>query len=112
MKKLFAYWGKTEEYQDLIIREYYQLLEAEVLNLIESNLNRSNKELGKEIANILSDSRISDILSKENELSTKKPYEITLWNSFQKGNNHVIIVLVKRKINAKNNKIKLGKWFN
>lgn len=71
LKDIFTYWEKAEEYQDLIIREYYQLLEREVLNLIRTNLNRSNKELGKEVINILSDNRIVDILNEKNKLSTK-----------------------------------------
>lgn len=71
LKDIFTYWEKAEEYQDLIIREYYQLLEREVLNLIRTNLNRSNKELGKEVINILSDNQIVDILNEKNKLSTK-----------------------------------------
>lgn len=116
LKKMFAYWGVTEEYHDMITREYFQLIEEEVLNLLSSSLNRTNKELEKEIARVLRDERLTEIYSENTPDPTKNLYEKALWNSFQKGTTRVIIQLIQRRNHAnrltRNIKGKLKQWFN
>lgn len=116
LERMFVDWERTEEFADVIIREYYELLKNQVVYLSSPVLNLSKQELAAEIDRLFVDGRIMTVLNAENKLSTRSLYERTLWNSFQKRNNRVIIALIQRKKQTKNftQKIKgsFNKWFN
>lgn len=115
LKEMFMEWQLIDEYDDVVLREYYQLLSEGVLNLSSPELALSKQELEQGVERLLYDERISDIYTTRTRVTTKSLYERALWNNFRKRNTRVIINLIqqKKQTDKYTQKIKdrFTKWF-
>ncbi len=114
-KKMLAYWGQLEEYEDLIIREYYHVVYEEIINLRNQGCTLSNKEQEAKINAILSNEEIKNVFKNETVKIWRNPYEAALWDSFKKGNGKRAMRLVagEENVNKLTDKVKkhYRRWF-
>lgn len=115
-KKMLTAWGLIEEYSDLVMKEYLNLLESEVLNYMNPPSQLSNKELETRIGHLLNNPQILVILNEEKNITPQNFYEKALWNYFRNRNTRGIIRIIRRKNQTNkitsNIKDKLRQWFN
>lgn len=116
LEETFSSWELADEFEDLVIREYFQLLETQMMSIFSPSWDASTIDLESEVHQKLSDERIIDVLNSRKEIVTKSVYERMLWNYFQKRNARSVIKLMHRKKQrtdmTENIKEQLNKWFS
>lgn len=93
-ESVLQHWGHEETFRDLIVKEYYQAVYSELLNISakEKSVKINEKE---EIMNqILKDEKIKLYLKDLNISNEKNPYMRALLSSLQNGNGKSAVQLV------------------
>lgn len=105
-------WGYTEEFHDLIVREYYEVVYAELQNINAEDSGLSMEEQEERIDTILADEKVSNFLSNLKPAKEKNPHMKAVLRALQKGNGKEAIQLVTHKNDSKKTRSKISRFFH
>lgn len=95
-EKIIKYWGYTEEFEDLILDEYFDTIYREVLRLTNDSLGLSSAQQINQIEKILTDKRIAPYLNDLKKIKTRDPYKRAILKPLQKGDKQRVIQVASR----------------
>lgn len=109
---LMEFWDEADEFEDLIIAEYYRAILDEIENVCKKEAGFSLAEQQEYISAILRDERISPYLEKFKMVLEKTPYNLALMTAFQNGNGKVAVQLYNKRNETKETTSKIKSLFN
>lgn len=112
LRAMVTYWGLGEEFEDVILYEYFYSIYAEVLAVCSDSSPLTLKEQEQHIDSVLKDKRITPHLKKFNKIKVKSPYKLALLSIIKNGNGKAAIQIVKRTNDTKATRSKIVGIFN
>lgn len=111
LEALLTYWGLKNEFEDILLYEYFSSIHAEVLNVCSDTSPLSLKEQEAQINQVLKDERIVPYLNNFSKIKLKSPYKLALLSIIKNGNGKAAIQIVTRANETKATKSKVMNLF-